>query len=562
MYYVQSLLKGGSFLDASRAAASAAMAFTSNSHRLILLQANAEMEQGMMVASSATLSNCSEDDHETLFALATLDFREGRFAKAMETYKIARQVVGSDQPMLTYYIALCHYQLSDYDASLELIEEIIGDSNDNDQDECNESFLMEALNLKAAILYTTKHADAAKHTTTQFKENLDAVSIHNDAIINIAEDPSIGIQKLEFLLSKQPFPPETLSNLLTLYTSHGQDHLAVEVFQANKCLAQELLPPDLYAYFNAVVMSLSCPGDAILLLEAHNAHHAPNARAAKKDSSEATTAAGVRPATTNRPTASARPSTAAERKGNRALAVATKNYDAILDNFIPTLCLQAKLYWDKREYSRAEQVLRNVADFCSNHDTWLINMGHVLFAQQKFEASIENYEQLMKRHEADLLELPAVILANLCVAYVLVGRNEVAEELIRMVEKKQHHLAALRNGKEKAHSCIINLCIGLLYCQKQNYAFGIARICKSLEPFEKNICPDTWFYVKRSFLAFAFMLGAQSLQIKDDLLQDILCFLSEAETNGKHIPIKSDSAQATVASEGQQLKNIFIKICA
>jgi hypothetical protein len=41
---------------------------------------------------------------------------------------------------------------------------------------------------------------------THFKENLDAVTIHNDAIINIAEDPSIGIQKLEFLLSKQPFP--------------------------------------------------------------------------------------------------------------------------------------------------------------------------------------------------------------------------------------------------------------------------------------------------------------------------------------------------------------------
>jgi tetratricopeptide repeat protein 30 len=541
-----------------------AMTSASHSHRLRLLQAHAEMDQGMLAASSMTLSNCSEEDHETIFALATLDFREGRYVKAMETYTIAKQVVGSDQLMLTYYIALCHYQLSGYDASLELIEEIIDDSKGNDEDQCNnESFLVEALNLKGAILFMTKNADAAKNAMTQFTENLDAVTIHNDAIINIAEDPSIGIQKLEFLLSKQPFPPETLSNLLTLYTSHGQDHLAAVLFETNKCLAQELLPPDLYIYFDAVMMSLSCPDDAILLLEAQIANHAPNARAARRGISEAAIVASVRPATTSRPTASARPSTAAERKGNRALAVATKKFDAVLDDrLMPMLCLQAKLYWDKREYSRAEQALKNHADFCSDHDAWLINMGHVLFSQQKFEASIEHYEQLMQRHEADLLKLPAVTLANLCVAYVLVGRNEAAEGLIRTVEKKEQLQTALGKGKDQAHSCIINLCIGSLYCQKKNYAFGIERICKSVEPVEKNICPDTWFYVKRSFLAFALLLANQSIPIKDDFLRDILCFFAEVEANGKHIPIESNSAPATIASEGQQLKNIFIKICA
>jgi hypothetical protein len=75
----------------------------------------------MLAASSTTLSYCSEDDHKTILALTTLDIWEGRYVKAMVTYKIARQVVGSDQPMLTYFIVLCHYQLSDYDALLELI---------------------------------------------------------------------------------------------------------------------------------------------------------------------------------------------------------------------------------------------------------------------------------------------------------------------------------------------------------------------------------------------------------------------------------------------------------
>ncbi|KAL3826625.1 hypothetical protein ACHAXA_010550, partial [Cyclostephanos tholiformis] len=562
VYNVQSLLRSGSFLDASRAAASAAMTSTSHSYRLRLLQAHAEMDQGMLAAITTTLSHRSEDDHETMVALATLDFREGRYAKAMEKYKTAGQMLGCDQPMLTYYIALCHYRLSEFDASLELIDEVIDDLKENDTDQHNcESFLVEALNLKAAILYTTNHTDAAKGIMAQFKENLDTVTIHNDAIVNIEKDPSVGIQKIEFLLSNHPFPQETLGNLLTLYNRHGQDHLAAEVFETNKHLAQELLPPDLYAYFDAVVTSLSRPDDAIVLLETQTARHATNVRGAMKGISEATIAVSIRSATTNKPIASARSSIDVARKGNRDLEPPMEKNDDLLNCFMPALCLQAKLYWDKREYSRAEQVLQDHADFCRGHDAWLNNMGHVMFSQQKFEASIEHYEHLMERH-VDLLNVPAVTLANLCVAYVLVGRNEDAEDLIKAVEKDEDQRAALGRGKVRVHSCIINLCIGSLYCQKKNFAFGIDRICKSMEPFKENICQDTWFYVKRSFLAFALMIANQSVPIKDDFLRDIIYFFGKAEAHGKHILIASASVPATVASEGRQLKKIFMKFCA
>jgi tetratricopeptide repeat protein 30 len=519
------------------------------------------MDQGMLTSLSTTLSHCPEDDYETTFALATLDFREGRNAKAMEKYKKARQMLGRQQPMLTYCIAFCHYRLSEYDASLELIDEIIDNSKDNDQDQCNsESFLVEALNMKAAVLYTTKNADAAKSSMTQLNGSIDTVTIHNDAIVNIEEDPSIGIHKLELLLSNHPYPRETLGNLLTMYTRHGQDHLAAEVFEANNSLAQELLPSDLYAYFNAAMMSLSCPDDAIVLLKTQTARHADNVRAAKKGISEAT-AVSIRSAMTKRPTKSARSSIDVEKKGNKALAVVSNKNDDLLKCFMPALCLQAKIYWDKREYSRAEQVLEDHADFCSGQDAWHINMGHVMFFQQKFDASIEHYELLIERH-ADLLKLPAVTLANLCIAYVLVGRNEDAEELIKAVEKDEDERAALGEGRVRVHSCIINLCIGSLYFQKKNYAFGIDRICKSMFPFKENICQDTWFYVKRSFLAFALMLANQSIPINDEFLKDIIGFFVEAETHGEHIMIASDSASATVASEGHQLKKIFMKICA
>lgn len=37
------------------------------------------------------------------------------------------------------------------------------------------------------------------------------------------------------------------------------------------------------------------------------------------------------------------------------------------------------------------------------------------------------------------------------------------------------------------HLCIVNLVIGTLYCAKGNFEFGISRIMKSLEPYQKKV---------------------------------------------------------------------------
>ncbi len=190
-----------------------------------------------------------------------------------------------------------------------------------------------------------------------------------------------------------------------------------------------------------------------------------------------------------------------------------------------------------------------------------MNMGHVMFAQgNKFDASVTYYERLLERHaSADLLKMSAVALANLCVAYVLVEQNETAEELIKTIEREEEELVAIENsGGQIYHSCIVNLCIGSLYCERKNYAFGIDRICKSMEPFEKNVCSDTWFYAKKSLLAFALSLSNQSATINDDLFRDLLHFFGGMETHGKAIPTGSNDAEATIGSEAQQLKNMFI----
>jgi tetratricopeptide repeat protein 30 len=84
-----------------------------------------------------------------------------------------------------------------------------------------------------------------------------------------------------------------------------------------------------------------------------------------------------------------------------------------------------------------------------------------------------------------------------------------------------------------------------------------------MEPFERNISPDTWFYVKRSFLGFELLLANQSTCINDQFLRDILCFFAKAEAHGKEVLLISESSvTATVALEAKQLRDIFNEICA
>ena len=49
----------------------------------------------------------------------------------------------------------------------------------------------------------------------------------------------------------------------------------------------------------------------------------------------------------------------------------------------------------------------------------------------------------------------------------------------------------------------MNLVIGTLYCAKGNFEFGVTRVIKSLEPYDRKLSTDTWHYAKRCLLALA-----------------------------------------------------------
>lgn len=88
----------------------------------------------------------------------------------------------------------------------------------------HQTALIEAFNLKSAIEYQLKNFDAAQEALTDMpprsEEELDAVTLHNQALVNMDLKPMEGFEKLQFLLQQHTFPKETFSNLLLLYCKY------------------------------------------------------------------------------------------------------------------------------------------------------------------------------------------------------------------------------------------------------------------------------------------------------------------------------------------------------
>lgn len=72
---------------------------------------------------------------------------------------------------------------------------------------------------------------------------LDAVTLHNQALMNMENNPAEGFEKLQFLLQQNPFPPETFSNLLLLYCHYECYDLAADILAENAHLTYKYLTP-------------------------------------------------------------------------------------------------------------------------------------------------------------------------------------------------------------------------------------------------------------------------------------------------------------------------------
>ena len=104
---------------------------------------------------------------------------------------------------------------------------------------------------------------------------------------------------------------------------------------------------------------------------------------------------------------------------------------------------------------------------------------------------------------------------------------------------------------------------------KGNFQFGISRVIKALEPFNRKLGTQTWFYAKRSFCALIEQMAKQTVFINDAVAEDIIEFLEAAEIHGRNIktveeaPLMReafDEGRATVTYEARLLKNLIIRL--
>jgi len=572
IYYAQALYKAGMYVEATKAATR--IDNEGYQQRMLLLRAAINYERDDLPATKALVYQCMQDEPDTIVNLGCIAYKEKKYDDAKTKFQEAMNVLGY-QPDLAYNVALCYYKMKQYGDALKFIAEIIekgvrehpelsvGSNTDGidvrsvgNSTVLRETALVEAFNLKAAVEYSMDNLKGAKEALSDMpprkEEELDPVTLHNQALVHMEDDPTAGFRKMNFLMANPPAPPECFGNLLLLHCKYGYFDLAADLLAENMHLTYKLLSTDMNEYLDATIMVQTSAEEAYRQFDDLTNKHIDVLRKLTKAIQDARIA-----------------------RDNDGIKKALKDYDEALERYIPVLMAQAKIYWDREHYPMVERIFRQSAEFCSEHETWKLNVAHVFYMQEtKFKEAIRYYEPIVKKHQDNILDVTAIVLANLCVSYIMTSQNELAEELMRKIEKEEERVAYTDPDKPCYHLCIVNLVIGTLYCAKGNFEFGISRIIKSLEPYDKKLGTDTWYYAKRCFLALAETLAKHMIMLKDSSVHEIIEFLEAADQHGGEIVTvipsavkpspnggeEQDTVKHNVSYEARMLKKIFLKL--
>jgi tetratricopeptide repeat protein 30 len=210
--------------------------------KVVQIQVHIQYELEEMAHAKSLISQLPPDSSEAIVAQGCILYKEEKYEQAKDKFTEALQVSGY-QCDIAYNIALCFYKMKQLAPSLKHIADIIEKgvrehpelgvgSNSEGVDvktvgntqTLKETALIEAFNLKAAIEYSMKNMSAAREALMDMpprnEDELDPVTLHNTALMNIEQDASTGFKKLNFLLSNPPFPSETFPNLILLYCKY------------------------------------------------------------------------------------------------------------------------------------------------------------------------------------------------------------------------------------------------------------------------------------------------------------------------------------------------------
>ena len=231
------------------------------------------------------LQAMEEDETEARVTKGCLLFAEGKYVEAKELFDATFK--GTFLPQQAYNSALCAFRLKRYGEALKLIALVIENGIRNYPDlgvgsylddgdvrpvgnsvALRESALIESLNLKAAIEYTMKNVDQAqevlKDLPPRAEEDVDAITLHNQALIYFNQDPTSGLKKLNHLLLNPPHPPETFLNLLLLYCKPGigRFNLVADMMAENPEMVSTHLSRDKEGLLRALITQQDSPSSA------------------------------------------------------------------------------------------------------------------------------------------------------------------------------------------------------------------------------------------------------------------------------------------------------------
>ncbi|KAM9360492.1 intraflagellar transport protein 70A isoform 2-T2 [Symphorus nematophorus] len=567
VYYAQSLYKAGAYAEATKA--SFVLDNPSSHTKMVKLQACIKYCEEDYSAAKSLLEQLPQDDPDYVYNMGCLFYQDSKYEEACKKFMSAMQVLGY-VPALSYNIALCYYSMKNYPQALKYITEII-ERGIREHPELSvgmrtegidvhsvgntlvlhQTALIEAFNLKAAIEYQLKNLKGAQEALTDMpprsEEELDPVTLHNQALLNMDTKPSEGFEKLAFLLQQPSFPPVTFGNLLLLYCKHEYYDLAADVLAENAHLTYKFLSPYMYEFLDALLTCQTAPEEAFRKFDEMNGKLTEQLRKLGKQVLQDARLA----------------------RDDEVQKKALQEYDLMQEKYIVVLMAQAKIYWNRDNFQMVEKIFRKSVEVCNDDDTWKLNVAHVLFMQNKYKEAIGFYEPIVKKHYDNILNVSAVVLANLCVSYIMTSQNEEAEELMRKIEKEEEQISYDDPDKKVFHLCIVNLVIGTLYCAKGNYDFGISRVIKSLEPYNKKLGTDPWFYAKRCFLSLLENMSKHMVMLRDAVVQECIQFLEHCEAYGKEVPAIIEQpleethmhiGKNTVTYEARVLKALFYEV--
>lgn len=87
----------------------------------------------------------------------------------------------------------------------------------------------------------------------------------------------------------------------------------------------------------------------------------------------------------------------------QALRNALREYEGVLENYLPVSMSRAWIFWRVNDFASAEREFRASAEFCSETPTWRLHAAHVLFMRgDKYKESAAFYEPIVRQSYDDV----------------------------------------------------------------------------------------------------------------------------------------------------------------